>query len=76
MGDIDEALKRKCALKLMGGQASVQDRISRDGAIVNLEPPMCWTDVHCSHDLTRTEKSPLDSETNTCVIYPYSRLSS
>ena len=34
-----------------------QDRISQERAPVNPEPPMYWIDVHCSWDLTRTEKS-------------------
>ena len=57
----------------MGGRASSfkpQDRVSQEYALVKLEPPMCWIDVHCSWDLTRTEKS-LDPGIDTCVICSY-----
>jgi len=44
------------------GRSSFQLQASRPGsqerALVNLEPPMCCIDVHCSYGLTRTEKSP------------------
>jgi len=47
-----------------------QVRVSQERALVNLEPPISWIDVHCSDVLTRTERN-LDPGTDASVIYSH-----
>jgi len=61
-------------LELMGGRASsfnLHDRVSQERALVNLEPPMCWIDVHCSYGLDENREISGSYGIEAGVIYSH-----